>query len=83
MALEEERQHFAQLKDSLLENHEGKYALIHGAKLIDVLDSQEGAYLVGVKLLGAQPFLIQHIVEQESVEEIPAFSVGVMNAHLP
>ena len=83
MALEEERQHFAQLKDGLLENHEGKYALIHGAELIDVLDSEEGAYLVGVEHLGAQPFLIQHIVEQESVEEIPAFSVGVMNAHLP
>ena len=83
MALEKERQHFAQLKHGLLENHRGKYALIHGAKLIDILDSQENAYVVGIELIGAQPFLIQHIVEEESVEEIPAFSVGVMNAHLP
>ena len=82
MALEEERQHFARLKAGLLENHEGKYALIHGTELIDVLDSQESAYLVGIALLGARPFLIQHIVEEESVEEMPAFSVGVMNAHI-
>ncbi|HMB53751.1 MAG TPA: hypothetical protein VKU40_10560 [Thermoanaerobaculia bacterium] len=46
--------------------HEGKYALIHGAQLFDFYDSYEDAIKVGYAEFGLTPFLVKqvHMVEQ-------------------
>jgi hypothetical protein len=56
MALDRELQTYQKLKDTLLQNHEGKFALIKGDELIGVFDSTENAYEHAVKLLVASPF---------------------------
>ena len=78
MALEREYAFFAENKDSLLEHHEGKFALIYGDSLIGVWDSKENAYNEGIEQLGNVAFLIKHIVAEDAVESIPALFVGAI-----
>src|SRR5215467_2855682 len=57
MPLEQEIAYYNSILDSLLQNHEGKFALIKGDKLIATFDRAENAYAEGVKRFGNQAFL--------------------------
>ena len=50
-----------EIKDALLKNHEGKFALIHGSDFIGAFDTPDNAYSEGVKLFGKEPFLVKRI----------------------
>ena len=76
MALEKEQAFFAENKDSLLEHHEGKFALIYDSELIGIWDSKENAYINGIERLGNVSFLIKQIVAEEPIETVPVLFVG-------
>ena len=75
--MEKEQEHFTQIKDYLMQHHEGKFALIYGAELIGIWDSPEHAYLDGIARFGNVPFLIKHIAAKDPVETVPALFVGI------
>jgi hypothetical protein len=47
--------------------NEGKFALVHGADLVEVLDSYEDALKIGYERFGLEPFLVKKISTTESV----------------
>lgn len=82
MPLEKELSYYNSIRDDLIKNHEGKFALIKGETLVGTFDRAESAYTEGVKLFGNQAFLVKQILREEPVETIPALTVGLMNARL-
>lgn len=78
MVLGQEYQTFAENKDTLLEHHSGKFALIYGDKMIGVWDSQASAYERGVREFGNVPFLVKLIVQDDVIEAAPALFAGVL-----
>lgn len=77
-ALKDELAFFSEKKAELLQTHPGLFALIKGRTLVGVFATREEAYAEGVKNFGREPFLIQHIVEQQIPEQVPllAYSLG-------
>jgi hypothetical protein len=73
---------FLKLRDGLLAQHEGKFALIHDRELVGVFDSMEAAYGVAVERFGADPVYIGHISSQPKVECAPALYHGLIHARL-
>ncbi len=82
MALEREQRHFESIKPQLLEHHEGKYALIVEEELIGTFDHREEAYKVGIQKYGNVPMLIKLISKEESIDSIPAMTLGLLGASL-
>ena len=78
MPLERENERYAEIKEYLLEHHEGKVALIYESELIGTWDTREAAYAVGIERFGNVPFLIKQILKQDPVESIPALVLGVL-----
>ena len=74
--IEKELAYFGEVKDQLIEHHEGKFVLIHGCEVIGIWDTQERAYIDGVTRFGNVPLLIKQIDKTERVEEIPLLFVG-------
>ncbi len=80
MALEQERAFYLSKKAELLQHHKGQFALIKGNEFVGAFTTVEEAFNEGVKRFGNQPFLIQHVTEEEEVEQYPALAVGLINA---
>lgn len=78
---EQENKFFEEKKFELLKYHEGKYALIKGSDLHGIFDTDRRAFEVGVEKFGLQSFMIKHILEKDEAIRIPAYSLGVINAH--
>ena len=76
----EELGHFEEIKDRLLKEHEGQYALIKGHELIGTFSSSEEAYHQGIRTFKQEPFLIKHIIEKETPAQIPALFTGTIGA---
>jgi hypothetical protein len=81
--LQEELEYYNKIKDNLLQNHPGKFALIKRTNFVGAFDSAENAYAEGVALFGTESFLIKQITQSESSEQLPAFSLGLTNANIP
>ncbi len=73
MALEQE---LATYKAQLpaLRQHEGKFVLIKGEKIIDTFSSYEDAIKEGYKEFGLEPFLVKQIKSIETVQFISRFA---------
>lgn len=82
MALEKEIAAFERAKESLLQNHNGKFALFKGDDFLGAFDSAENAYSEGVKRFGKQEFLVRKVAEREEVYTNKSLFLGLMNAHL-
>lgn len=82
MPLERELAHFEKIKDELLKNHKGKFALIHGEDFLGAYDTPDNAYKEGVEKFGRELFLIKRISETEEVYRNHALFSGLMNARL-
>jgi hypothetical protein len=82
MPLEEELKYFNSIRDELIKNHDGKFALVMGQVLAGTFDRAEDAYGEGVRLYGTKPFLVKQILREEPTETIPALTVGLMDARL-
>ena len=80
--LAEERRHYEQIKAGLLEEHEGKFALIKGDKFIGAYDTPQTAYEEGINRFGNEPMLIIRILREEPRESMPAYTLGVIRASL-
>jgi hypothetical protein len=79
--LVEERRFYESQREKLLEQSEGKFALIHGAHLLGVYDTGKAAYEAGVKQLGNVPMLIVQVLRKEPTESVsPALHAGLISA---
>ena len=69
MALERER---ATYKDKLseLKEHEGKFVLIHGDKVVDYFSAYEDAIKAGYQQFQLEPFLVKQINALEQVQHV-------------
>ncbi len=66
MALEKELATY-QAKLPELKQHEGKYVLIQGDKIVDTFNTYEDALKAGYKQFGLEPFLVKQILMVEPV----------------
>lgn len=80
--LEREIATFEREREHLEREHLGKYALVHGDKLIDTYDDFETAADEGLKRFGDSPFLIRRVGE-EKLTLSPAVLYGLTGAHPP
>lgn len=80
--LKKELNYFISIKDDLLKDSEGKFALIKGNSLIGVYKTPKSAYLAGLKKIGRTQFLIKEIVKEEVPESIPTITQNLICASL-
>lgn len=70
MSLEQEK---ATYQDKLqeLEQHEGKFVLIHGEEVVDIFDSYSDALRQGYRNFGTDdPFLVKQIRRPETAQSV-------------
>jgi hypothetical protein len=83
MPLEQELKYFNTIRNDLIaKNHQGKFALVKGDRLVGTFDQPEMAYAEGVKQFGTEPFLVKEILQDEPIETVPTLTVGLPNARL-
>lgn len=58
--------------------HEGKYALIHGQRLVDFYSSYDDAIKVGYSEFGLKPFLVKRVNALEQVQFVSRFAEPVL-----
>ena len=81
MALEKEIAFFERIKDDLLKNHAGKFALIYGEELLGSYDTAQHAYEEGIRLVGTtEAFLVKQVIKDQPVEQLPALTLGLLHA---
>lgn len=80
--LEKELATFDSMKEELLKNYSGKFALIRGDKFVGAFDTASNAYQEGINQFGKEPFLVKRISEREEVYRNQALFLGLMNARL-
>jgi len=78
--LEEELKYYSQHRSEFLPKYEWKYLLIKGSDLLGAFDNAQDAYQEGLRRFGNVPFLIKQVLREERVEQIPALSLGLINA---
>jgi hypothetical protein len=79
--LSEEYAYFNEIKKELINNNEGKYALVKGRNLIGIFDTDTDAYQVGVMQFGNESFLIVKISFENEVFWIPTLELGLLDAN--
>jgi hypothetical protein len=80
--LVEERGFYQENRAALLQQHQGKFVLIKGRKLLGVFDSPDLAYAEGLKLLGNVPMLVIQVLPEQPVARFPALQLGLIRADL-
>ena len=80
MTLEKELEYFQTHRDELLEHHLGSYALIADGRLVGTFTTEAEAYEAGLRRLGNRPFLIKLVSAEDEVVQIPALTLGVLDA---
>jgi len=78
--LAEEMKYFEDHRSELLLGAPGKFALIKGSECIGTFDSAENAYEEGARRFPLSPFLIQEILPEDPIQEMPAFYTGLLYA---
>lgn len=81
MVLDQEQAYFEANRTRLLQEHEGKFALIKGEVLVGTFDTAETAYVEGLRRFGNTAFLIKQVLPDEPVAHLPALSLGLIRAH--
>ncbi len=82
LELKKELEFYESKRAEWLKYYKNKFVLIKEEDAIDFFTTVEEAYKEGVKRYGNQPFLIKQILEEEPVEHVPAFMLGVVHANL-
>lgn len=65
--LDPEIEAYEGMKEDLLREHEGKYALVRGGKLVGIWDTREDALSAGYDRFGNVPFLVRRIVKVDEM----------------
>lgn len=73
MALEQEKETYQKHLPEL-EQHQGKYVLIHGEEVVDIFESYQDALRQGYRQFGVdEPFLVQLIESAETIHCVTRF----------
>jgi len=76
--LKKELHFFEKHKEKYLKHYKGQFVLIKDTKFIGAFTTEEEAYKAGVESFGNTPFLIKKVVKGESVNAIPALTLGLI-----
>jgi hypothetical protein len=71
---------FGANRANLLDQHEGKWAIVHGEELLGAFDTFEEAYSEGIRMTGGEQFLVKRISETDEQTSVPALTLGLLNA---
>jgi hypothetical protein len=63
--LDSELKTYAQNRERLLEESEGKYVLIHDNRILGTIESETDAISAGCERLGNVPFLVKQVLQVE------------------
>ncbi len=78
--LDKETEVFERMRDDLLKNHRGKFVVIHEEEFLGAFDTAQNAYGEGIRVVGtSEPFLVKQVVKEQAAE-IPALTLGLLNA---
>ena len=80
--LEQELKFYEEHRHELLAVNPGQFALIKGGELIGAFSTLQQAYNQGIERFGNIPILIRQILPADPAHKIPAFTQGVLRAHL-
>lgn len=80
--LEKELAYFEKIKEELLANHSGKFALISEEEFIGAFDNPSNAYAEGISRFGKKPFLVKRISLSEETYRNQALLHGLLHARL-
>ena len=75
--LDEELRTYEKHRSELLNEAEGKFALIKADRVVDVYESQEDAVKRGYQEFGNEPFLVKQVVEVEVPLNFTTFQLGL------
>jgi hypothetical protein len=75
--LQQELEFFEQQRLKLFARAPGKYALVKGANLIGVFDTELEAIRAGYEKVGNEAFLVKHIVEADVPLTFTSFNLGI------
>lgn len=75
--LQQELEFFERQRLELFVRAPGKYALVKGAELIGIFDTELEAVRAGYRQIGNEPFLVKHIVEADVPLTFTSFNLGV------
>jgi len=82
MPLETERAWFDQHRQELLEQHEGRWVVVHGETLVGIWDNLEQAYVEGVRATGQEEILVRQVTRTDPTFSAPALTLGILRAPL-
>jgi hypothetical protein len=74
MALEKELAVFNQKLPEFKAEHQGKFVLIHGDRVVEFFSSYEDAIKVGYARFKLEPFLVKQIQALEQVQFVSRFA---------
>jgi hypothetical protein len=80
--LAEEQAFYKEVREELLKQHPGKWALIVGRKLVGTFDSPDVAYAEGLAAAGNVPMLVVQILPEQPTLRFPALQLGLVSASL-
>lgn len=72
--------YFEEHREEFVKKAQGKFVLIKRKKDHGFFDTNEKAYEAGVNLFGIEAFLIQEVLPEDRVFEIPALYLGLIHA---
>jgi len=75
--LEQELKTFSANLESLLGANEGRFVVIHDARIIGTFDSQMDAVTAGYRELGNVPFLVKQVIKVEAPLNFVSNLLGV------
>jgi hypothetical protein len=76
-SLEKEVAFFEQHREDLVNQANGKFALVKGESLVGIFETQTEAIRAGYRNFGNQPFLVKQIVLADLPLNFTSFHVGV------
>ena len=80
MALERETRHFESVREALVRDHNGQFALINGNRLEGVFTTFAEAYGAGVHRHGTNAFMVRQITAVDVPLLLPALNAGLIFA---
>jgi hypothetical protein len=81
-AFDRNRRAFHDELERLLVAFEGKYALVHDAKVVGTFDSMRNAHVHGRRHFGLDSIYIGHVVRIPDVVHMPNLPYGLLHGHL-
>jgi len=82
MKIDREIAWFKANRAELVEKYEGKWIVVHDAKLVGVYDESSEAYNAGVTKTRCGEILVRQVTAVDIPLSIPAYAAGVLHATL-